>query len=133
MGFVVVGDGVAVFALPGDFALQNTQLNRQKFVKSQSRTRRHNVFGSAGEVDGGDGAGQINQPRPLTHLGRQGVGDFAGVTVDHLFDEGAGAPLGQALGQGVDGHQAPHVDHFVGAEGLEGLPIGAVHLALAGI
>ena len=25
------------------------------------------------------------------------------------------------------------MDHFVGTEGLEGLPIGAIHLALAGI
>ena len=133
MRFVVVGDGVAVFVLPGDFALQNTQLNRQKFVKSQSRTRRHNVFAGAGEVDGGDGAGQINQPGSLTYLGWQRVGDFAGVAVNHLLDEGAGAPFGQAFGQGVDGHQAPHVDHFVGTEGLEGLPIGAVHLALASI
>ena len=59
MRLIVVGDGVAIFALPRNFTLQNTQLNRQKFVEAEAGTGRHYVFGIAGKVDGGDGAGQI--------------------------------------------------------------------------
>ncbi len=68
----------------------------------QAVERRHEIGKLAGEVDAAQRVGEGGQPRPL--IGLERVTDQRDALVQHASEQLTHAPLGEACGERIDGH-----------------------------